>query len=452
MKQAPSFPARQFPVSRLADVLAFLCLGLVYCFHFAMIATYAVNLPYCDEWDAFPRKPYLSWLWEQHNEHRIVTTKMIILGLYWLNGWNIYVHQILNFIIFGITLGILGFYLKSRQGLPFAGAFMIMTWMLSPMLHQNHDWGFQTQFHLALLFLLLAICAFFNPWRGPSSWRGTLIGAGALLACILSFSSGIPASIAVGAVYSTRKILLYRKDRSSRELWQIVCVLGSIILLVAAYMVHFEHPVHSPALARPWSCDFITHFLTLISCGFGMEFTAQVGAVTGTLIVAALLYPWLRLIRERQAPLSDDTVVWSGLAFFFGLMAVLFAISMGRASFGWTQAYASRYREFSCLLVPIGLCGYYHLLPIQRTAARSGLAVITSVAIIAWLCSLPLFSSYKQDYALRIVDARLVRYQYLRHEDGVILDNYPGKIPNSRLEEAWQLKLSFTRAGENTGF
>jgi hypothetical protein len=84
------------------------CIGL-YLFHFHLIWKYAVDVPYEDEWASFepnqlPSGLSLGGLVVQHNEHRLVTTRLLVWLQYRLNGWNLAIHQIVNFVFYGLIL------------------------------------------------------------------------------------------------------------------------------------------------------------------------------------------------------------------------------------------------------------------------------------------------------------------------------------------------------------
>ena len=49
----------------------------IYLFTLYQVLVFAINVPYMDEWEEFPRPPVLPWLFAQHNQHRIVTTKLL---------------------------------------------------------------------------------------------------------------------------------------------------------------------------------------------------------------------------------------------------------------------------------------------------------------------------------------------------------------------------------------
>src|SRR3954471_9141752 len=98
---------------------ATVCAGL-YIAQLACIARYAVNIPFWDEWEsinrgAFLLEPSLRTIFAQHNEHRIVTTKLVTLALYYLDGWDLTTHQALNFIVYGCLVVLVALFIKRNS-------------------------------------------------------------------------------------------------------------------------------------------------------------------------------------------------------------------------------------------------------------------------------------------------------------------------------------------------
>jgi hypothetical protein len=103
-------PTKQSAVltARLTAAVSAACAGL-YLLHLVCVWKYAVNVPYWDEWDLFtptqlPSGLSLRWLFAQHNEHRLVTTRLLIWILYRLDGWNVATHQLVNIVVYGTLL------------------------------------------------------------------------------------------------------------------------------------------------------------------------------------------------------------------------------------------------------------------------------------------------------------------------------------------------------------
>lgn len=71
-----------------------------------MVSKYWVNVPFGDQWDFIPliEKSYVGTLtfgdfWAQHNEHRLIFPRLIMLALARFSGWNIFYELWVNIIL-----------------------------------------------------------------------------------------------------------------------------------------------------------------------------------------------------------------------------------------------------------------------------------------------------------------------------------------------------------------
>ena len=84
-------------------------------------------------------------------------------GLWVLDGWDIAQQQFINYLKFGgLVLSILVFARKYERDIPTWLFFGFGIFSLSPIAIENHTWGFQTQWHLVLLFLIWAVILLFD--------------------------------------------------------------------------------------------------------------------------------------------------------------------------------------------------------------------------------------------------------------------------------------------------
>src|SRR5262245_62975011 len=91
-KMKPSYENEIHSWLAIALLLAFIPLAYL----IVMVATYSVDVPFADQWALVPllEKSYrgtltLRDLWSQHNEHRLLFPRMIMLVLARLSGWNL---------------------------------------------------------------------------------------------------------------------------------------------------------------------------------------------------------------------------------------------------------------------------------------------------------------------------------------------------------------------------
>jgi hypothetical protein len=202
-----------------------------------LISIFGSPLPFLDQWDAeaaFLFKPWLEntlrWpdLFAPHNEHRIVLTRLLALGLLQANGqWDALLEMTVNavlcgFIGVGIAAGLLKI-LGREYRVPVLAA--VTLWLALPFAHENTLWGFQSAFYFLLCFSFLAIwgLGFFPPY----SWKWWLGAAGAALACC-STGSGF---FAAGVVLILEAMRLLSKRRRFMEAAP-TCLLAVCVLAV----------------------------------------------------------------------------------------------------------------------------------------------------------------------------------------------------------------------------
>jgi hypothetical protein len=90
----------------------------------AFIRHYGCNVPCCDDWALVPavtgNEPItLSYLWSQHNEHRIPLPRLVTLGLAQLTGFDVRAAMYLN-----AALLVAHLVLFRKSGNPMGGAFL----------------------------------------------------------------------------------------------------------------------------------------------------------------------------------------------------------------------------------------------------------------------------------------------------------------------------------------
>ena len=151
------------------------------------------SLPYQDQIDAEGESILRPWLegrlnWQEffapHNEHRIVFTKLIALGVVAVNGqWDAYIQAVLNaFIHAGLLLIILNWLSRNLTGWRFhlVSLVSVSLWIV-PFDWENTLQGFQSQIYLVLTFsalqLIWVLGAERMNWRW---WAGHLCGLFAL--------------------------------------------------------------------------------------------------------------------------------------------------------------------------------------------------------------------------------------------------------------------------------
>lgn len=133
-------------------------------FTLSLVARYGVDIPYADEWTFAPllvkahtHALTFSDFFEQHNEHRYIFPKLLLVAFTYLSGGNLRVQMLFSVLLCGLTS--LNLWLILRRTLPLAPEKRLLLLTLlnlvlfSPVQAENWTWGFQ--FALFLLNFLL---------------------------------------------------------------------------------------------------------------------------------------------------------------------------------------------------------------------------------------------------------------------------------------------------------
>lgn len=215
----------------------------------ALIGRYGIDLPEWDQWDAeglhlllpwLQNRPILPELFAPHNEHYIVLTKLLNLGVTLANGqWDQRVQCVVNAIL-PATLA-LALLVWTRRFLGATGhiasAFLLaLLWSL-PLGWENALGGFQSQqfFLIGLSLACIVRLPFSTPWS-PRWWLGLAAGALALL----SMASGLLAPVVVLTLLTT---MLGTRAISFRRAWP--SLLGAASLATLGWLARHEVVGHA---------------------------------------------------------------------------------------------------------------------------------------------------------------------------------------------------------------
>jgi hypothetical protein len=401
---------------------------LLFGLHFREVCRNAVDVPFWDDWavldrQALPSGVSWSWLYARHNESRKIPTKLQIWALYRLTDWNLSVHQILNFLLYGAVLAVLS--LLARRigpGLSPPVWCAFLAFLLSVESFENHLWAINSCIHFAVLFFLLAVYFLF---REPLRPALAALGAACAVLCVNSFSAGPP--LCAGLLLA----LVAWKRR-------LTPAAGVVALAIVAWAADFKTPAHHAPALSPLRPEVWTFLANVAGTGFGVD---GFSSALGVLALAAPLVPLAGLLRARGS--RGQPATWALAAGVAGVLASLLAIAMGRAPMGLEGSKAPRYAELSMLLVPFSALGWHLLLKDRPSERRLALGLL-------WLAC---FVGFLDDWDLRVY--RIVGAQ--RREGVRCIEDYyrrggPALCPTlfdeplaERLDNARALGLSFAR-------
>ena len=325
-------------------------------------------MPFWDAWEFMKALPAIfdgrygpRDVFGFHNEHRIVTTRLLMLvdlrffaaSGYFLTAVLTVLLCLIGYLLAGVTVG------ASLEGA--AAAAVATGLLLSVAQYENFASGFQIQFPLVDLSAIAAIGLFARACRSRHPWWWT---GGAILADAVAVGSMASGNLVLGAVLLVALALRAR-------IAQVLVFTAASLAMTGAYLVGYPKPEappsHDPVAIAHFVVDYLGSALRGIpgaSLWLGLGLLA---AYTAMLVVLARAW-W------RREPL-DAVLVWlAGIAAFAVAGAVVTAT--GRLALGIETATSSRYAIqsllFACCVFLMGwrLAG---ALP-ARGGVRLGLA------------------------------------------------------------------------------
>lgn len=412
--------------------LAFaLCIS-AFLLHFSAIVKYAVNVPYWDEWEAFQptgllANPSFSQFFAQHNEHRILTTKILTYLLYEFDGWNIATHQIINFVIYGLTVFFLVYVVrKSTPQLPAWILLCFTVFLFTTVNWENHFWGFQTQFHFSLLFLFLSVWFLF---KENQTWSNLIAGVFFTFLLVYSLSGGLVESIALVGIFVLYKALRINKSGNKKlELFQLVVVAGLICIIISSYFIGYVKPINHPPYTFPYEKKFWVYFLNLLSGGFGYKVA---NILPGSLIFLFTLIPVIGNVYKKRGELENQT--WILITLTLCIYASLVSIVIGRAQFGTGHSKAPRYAEVIFMLIPLSIALWSIFLEYNVKFRRYLLTVFWLFCFGSFFSYWNFWKLYRNEGNQRLQGIECIKNYYTNGGDGNCQTIYPHPIPE-RLE------------------
>lgn len=429
--------------NRRAKLILAICIGL-YLFQFYFVCRYAVDIPYWDEWESFrpdqlPAGFSLSWLFAQHNEHRLVTTKLSIWLLYHLNGWDLVVHQVLNFLFYGLLLIWIAWFVR-KVSPPIASWIQLsfMIFLLSTISFQNHVMGYQSQVHFWLLSFLIATYFLFHP---SQTWLALMVGCLASTLSIYSLASGVVSTVTVLLVFccfkSLRAFRATAQTVRKREFLQLAAVIALTAPAILLWFVGYQKPATASA-STLLDTNFWDYYFNLVAFGFGVDKLSQLAGVVFFLFVTT---PLAALLLSRKGNLRDPQ--WALVATTIAILAVLASIAAGRSGLGTSQSRNSRYAEFGMTIIPFSMAAWGYLCE-RKKRLQTLIIVGLWVLFMATFWDNYRFKTYHIEHYRRIAGLQCVKKYYSQGGDALCPTIYPGSLA-SKLEEAKKLNASFYR-------
>jgi len=401
-----------------------------------IIAVTSVNVPAGDEWenlnpDAFPNGLTWEYVFGFLNEHRGIFTRLQNYFFYWATDWNM-VYQIhWNYIIFCGLVGFLYYFQKKYVVGATKGVWVLLFFLGSPIIVDNHNWAIQSFFHYCELFGVLSIYfATKESLRLKDYWLAAIFAVFSTYA----FAAGMFFALVVLSVLVYR-LIMDSKKTVANTLSRILPALV-LISLMGAWFIGYHKPSAHPPLTWPHEWGFWYFFGNLISLGFGYKSSSAIIAMLALTIVVFILWKNLR----EAFTFKNRFVSYA----FFGALAILGAlasIALSRVGFGIGQAKTSRYSELAILLVPF-IGWLFWRLAQQSPKYQRGFKYFI------WFLFLGFAGDYSYGTYFRVASERreslecIASYYRGENKTGDCPILYPGPL-GERLDRAKQLKMSW---------
>jgi hypothetical protein len=371
---SPDIPTDQ---TRLLETLSML-LGIAITLYILATTLIVIRncyfpIPLSDQWDEwqlfFTSKHYSSFLFSQHNEHRIVLARFFFyIDQFVFHARNTFllvsislIQVITGLLLLRLTLSSARF---SRTSSVLLGCF-VFSCLFSAQQFNNFTWGFQVQF---VAVYCAAAAAVFALARAAGKHAGTWLAAACFFAVLSTYS--MSNGLVIWPILLIMSFWLRLPVRYYIVLGAGMAVMSTLYLWGYHSPGHHADPVDSLTRRLPQVLTFAAVFLgspadspisVLLRRLGGLSDGARVTCCTvfGLAGVLASLGCLAVLWRKRQTVRPEHIALFCILMF---VMATSFLVGLGRVNFPLTDALVSRYATpamiFWTTLVSLGWCLY----------------------------------------------------------------------------------------------
>lgn len=372
------------------------------------VLTQTVDLPFADQWALLPllERSYQGTLtprdlWAQHNEHRLLFPRLIMLVLARLSGWNTHVEMLANIALAAGIFGVLAYQVR-------ATARMIkLAWLsLLPALslaifslNQAENWwgGWNIQIFLNVLAVSAGIVLLAHSGK---SWWALALAALCGFVATYSYSTGL----LIWPIGALALLLVVRGSTHDRLRLGFWCGAGTIVIgsFFYAYIWNEQAPPLAAILGNPrpyliYTATYlgapptrgaVEYLFGVITgdvraiCNLGNSdlcgYVNNAAIVAGVAGLALFIGSSWALLRVCSLPTILPYLALGGYALSTGMLT-----SLGRAVYGNHQALAQRYATTTtlfwiALLTLLALCaGVYADRWLVRAGALGTIALVT---------------------------------------------------------------------------
>lgn len=311
-------------------------------------------------------KPWLSWIWRQHNEHRIVWTKLLFFAHAGVSGWNPIVDMYASAALTAVIAW--GIWKLYRAAGPAPPAYFVAVALLLCSLAQymNMLYGLMTCHYFTMAGMIWAMVFLLR-----KTWKALAAAIACALVALVSTLNAI--------VIAPIGLLVLVMTRQARARW----VAWSAAMLGWAYVYFRDYESPRSAVRFDWSSPSAILQAAdtfLVNLGSPLS-TADLGwsHVLGAITVGALLLLWWAVWvfgkRESHAGLVGLSLIPVGCAA---------AIALGRSADLASPALESKYVGYATLALVAPYLGLAALPGLRaRRAVLYALTAVIAIGVVA---------------------------------------------------------------------
>lgn len=419
---------QQFTSWKWTNHIAFLVLVFLPPLLLALLmARYSVNVPFWDSWELVPifekiQNGSVGFVdfFAQHNEHRLLFPRLIMVALAELSHWNVFYEIVTNFILASISFIFLCLILRrtfsNKKHLTIA-LIMVSAVLFSPIQFENWIWGWQIQWFLNVLSVVIAIWALSSTKLAPI-WRLTIAVLAAIVATY-SLASGLFVWLVCLPLFLMPQI------RKFLPLW-----IGFAVVTIGSHYIGYHDPEYHPSkllfLGDP--LGLLEYFLVYMARPLVMDYLESLPIAFAYFMVTFGVIAFF--IKRRNANEVNKILPWAAIG-LYSIFAGL-STSLSRLGLGVEQAYSNRYTTLSSLLlitIIVGLVWIYGIKVRTTNDKRHKLVSMIALSSIFLLVSWNFYlgSIQMKERHLHLLTVKDCAENASSENDECLLKLYPDK-------------------------
>ena len=351
-----------------------------------LIARFAVNVPYWDEWftpASIFSKIYdseqisFSDLIEQHNESRLFFPKLIFLVSAYLTHWDTRYEMAIIFLM-ACLIAINIFYMvtktinvgKAREGVQSLLLVALSNILIfSPAQYESWLWGIQIVVFIPILCLTTGISVWYSNLR--IAWKVIFVVA---LSTVSTFSYAN--GLLCWFLLPLTAVILGQWDILKGRVklivfWGIACV-SNLTLYFWNYIKPTHHPSLFKSLFHPLKA--LNYFFAFLGSSLGGNSLIVSSMIGFVIVLLAGISGIMFSIRWGNKSLRYRAAGWSTLLVYSLASAIV--TTSGRMGFGVEQALSSRYTTFSVYGI-VGLLGLITIVGSEIQAKQNRTVILS---------------------------------------------------------------------------